>query len=77
MRGDCSAPAVAGLDPVDAARRLSKPMFRRVQLCDCCLHDLKGSAKINHQLILDRQPKAIKIAMIKAMVDGSGRDGAV
>jgi hypothetical protein len=48
-------------------------MFRRAQLCDCCLHDLKGSAKINHQIILDRQPRAIKIAMIKAMVaDGMG-----
>jgi hypothetical protein len=68
MGGDVSAPAPMGLDPLEAAERLKMPLYSSAAMCNCCLHDLKGEAKVNHQLINKRQSPLKKTAMTKAMV---------
>jgi hypothetical protein len=55
MGGDIRAPAVVGLNPVEAAERLKKPLYSQLALCDCTLHDLKGEAALNDRIIHSRQ----------------------
>jgi hypothetical protein len=69
MGGDVRAPAPVGLDPVEAAERLKKPLYSQLAVLDCALHDLKGEAALNDKIIHSRQSGDKKRQMNRAKVE--------